>query len=53
VLLSGAGGAHPLWRRDGQELFYMSPADDIVGLDVGALLRADNRANHGHSSGRS
>src|SRR5262249_46664154 len=39
VRVSAAGGRHPLWRRDGQELFYLSPADDIVAQDVGALVR--------------
>jgi Tol biopolymer transport system component len=39
VPLSAAGGMHPLWRRDGQELFYMTPTDDIVAVDVGALSR--------------
>jgi len=39
VRLSAAGGTHPLWRHDGQELFYLSPADDIVAQDVASLLR--------------
>jgi len=39
VLLSAAGGTYPQWRRDGQELFYLSPAGDIVAQDVGALGR--------------
>jgi Tol biopolymer transport system component len=37
VLVSAGGGTHPHWRRDGKELFYLSPAGDIVAQDVGAL----------------
>ena len=30
--ISVEGGSHPKWRRDGQELFYLSPGSEI---DVG------------------
>lgn len=39
VRLSAAGGRHPVWRRDGRELFYLSPADEIIAHDVGAVLQ--------------
>jgi len=39
VRLSVDGGLHPLWRHDGQELFYLSPLDDVVAVDTGVLLR--------------
>jgi serine/threonine protein kinase len=42
VQLSSDGGRAPRWRRDGRELFYLSPDGKImsVGLLPGAALRA-------------
>jgi hypothetical protein len=28
------GGAQPLWRRDGKEIFYLSPDRKMVGVPV-------------------
>ena len=28
------GGMQPLWRRDGQELFYLSPQGQLMAVDV-------------------
>jgi predicted Ser/Thr protein kinase len=30
--ISTNGGAHPTWRRDGRELFYLSPNDDLMAV---------------------
>ena len=32
--VSTGGGAHPIWRRDGRELFYLSPNDDLMAVPV-------------------
>jgi eukaryotic-like serine/threonine-protein kinase len=32
--ISTAGGTLPLWRADGKELFYLSPARDVVVVEV-------------------
>ena len=32
--ISSAGGNHPRWRRDGKELFYLSPDGKIVAADI-------------------
>jgi tRNA A-37 threonylcarbamoyl transferase component Bud32 len=37
VRISSDGGDHPIWRRDGRELFYLSPSDEVVAVDVSAL----------------
>jgi len=34
--VSANGGAFPRWRRDGQELFYVAPGDEFVGVTVDA-----------------
>ena len=39
VRLSADGGTHPLWRGDGQEIFFMSPTDQIIAVDVSSLAR--------------
>ncbi len=33
-LVSVGGGAQPLWRRDGRELFYLSPDLKVLSVDV-------------------
>ncbi|MDP3716673.1 MAG: protein kinase [Acidobacteriota bacterium] len=38
--VSTGGGAHPIWRRDGRELFYLSPNDDLMAVPV-SLSDAD------------
>jgi serine/threonine protein kinase/Tol biopolymer transport system component len=32
--VSTSGGAAPRWRRDGKELFFLDPTDNIVAVDV-------------------
>jgi eukaryotic-like serine/threonine-protein kinase len=39
VRLSADGGQHPFWRADGAEIFFQSPTDEIVAVDVRALAR--------------
>lgn len=34
VRVSPAGGGRPAWRADGRELFYLSPAGDLMAADV-------------------
>ena len=31
---SAGGGSDPRWRRDGKELFYVSPADELMAVEV-------------------
>jgi eukaryotic-like serine/threonine-protein kinase len=31
------GGTNPSWRRDGKELFFLDPADNLVAVDVNSL----------------
>lgn len=31
---STRGGTNPSWRRDGKELFFLDPADNILAVDV-------------------
>ena len=40
--LSTNGGAFPTWRRDGRELFFVSPDDTVMAVDVtlGAAVNA-------------
>jgi Tol biopolymer transport system component len=33
-LISNAGGSQPRWRRDGKELFYISPAGSVMAVDI-------------------
>ncbi len=33
-LVSKGGGVMPRWRRDGKELFYISPDSQMVAVDV-------------------
>jgi len=37
VRLSAEGGEHPIWRRQGGELYYLSPSDEFVAVDVSRL----------------
>ena len=37
VRLSADGGEHPIWRRQGGELYYLSPSDEFVAVDVSRL----------------
>ena len=39
VQMSADGGKHPIWSRDAKELFYLSPTDEIVTVDVSAFER--------------
>ena len=32
--MSPGGGCYPRWRRDGKELFYLSPDNKIVSVEV-------------------
>src|SRR4029077_11981360 len=34
--ISIEGGSHPKWRRDGKELFYLSPDRKLVSVEMGA-----------------
>jgi hypothetical protein len=35
-LISANGGTRPSWRRDGRELFYMSPEGMLTAVDIAA-----------------
>jgi dipeptidyl aminopeptidase/acylaminoacyl peptidase len=39
IQVSVDGGEHPMWRRDNQELFYLSPTDEIVVVDMASFAR--------------
>ena len=39
VRVSLAGGGHPMWRRDAKELVFVSPADDMMAVDMSAYER--------------
>lgn len=34
--ISSAGGAHPRWRRDGKEIFYIAPDKTLMAVEVAA-----------------
>jgi Tol biopolymer transport system component len=34
IPISTAGGGHPLWRRDGNELYFLSPGDDVMAVTL-------------------
>ena len=34
VQVSTHGGGHPQWRRDGNELFFLTPADEMMSVSV-------------------
>jgi serine/threonine-protein kinase len=46
--ISAAGGRGPLWSRDGSELFYVSPDDQMMAVSIttsgGTLVRGEPRA---------
>src|SRR4029450_13092090 len=44
VPVSINGGSHPIWRNDGTELFFLSPADDLM---VVPLTRSGNSISVG------
>jgi hypothetical protein len=33
-VISTSGGTRPLWRRDGKELFYVSPTGELMSVSV-------------------
>lgn len=35
-LISKGGGVMPRWRRDGKELFYISPSNEMMSVDIAA-----------------
>jgi serine/threonine protein kinase len=39
VQVSVEGGEHPFWRQDGAEMYFLSPSDEIVAVDVSMLAR--------------
>jgi len=43
VSVSNAGGAYPLWSRDGRELFYVEPGSPVPRL-MSVAVRADEPA---------
>lgn len=36
--VSSAGGGYPRWRGDGKELFYLSPGNEVVAVDIDGLV---------------
>ena len=34
IAVSADGGAHPFWRGDGAELFYLGPVDEVMSVSV-------------------
>jgi len=34
--VSSDGGMQPIWRRDGRELFYLSPRGELMSVEIGA-----------------
>ncbi len=32
--ISTSGGTDPMWRRDGKELFYLTPSDGVMAVEV-------------------
>ena len=39
--VSTDGGSQPLWRRDGRELFYLDPGNNLMAVDVKAGTTVD------------
>jgi len=39
VQISIDGGEHALWRQDGAEMYFLTPTDEVVAVDVSALTR--------------
>jgi hypothetical protein len=44
IAVSTAGGEQPVWRRDGSELFYLEPGDDVMAV---SLVRSGNSITPG------
>jgi eukaryotic-like serine/threonine-protein kinase len=41
IAVSTNGGAYPFWRRDGNELFFLDPGDDVMAVSLtrsGAMI---------------
>ena len=38
--VSTSGGTNPRWRRDGKELFFLDPSENIVAVDVNTSANA-------------
>ena len=34
IAVSTDGGSHPLWRRDAGELYFLSPGDDVMAVNL-------------------
>ena len=34
MAVSAGGGNHPFWRGDGEELFYLGPADEVMAVSL-------------------
>jgi eukaryotic-like serine/threonine-protein kinase len=34
IAVSSNGGAYPFWRRDGNELFFLDPGDDVMAVSL-------------------
>ena len=45
IQVSADGGEHPMWRADGLELFFLSPTDEIVAVDLSPLSRTGQPSN--------
>jgi len=43
-LISTWGGSHPRWRRDGKELFYVTPENELVAVEVRTATSAGRMA---------
>jgi Tol biopolymer transport system component len=44
IAVSVSGGSHPQWRRDGNELFFLDPGDDVM---VASLMRTGSTITPG------
>ena len=34
IPISTTGGAHPFWRRDGNEIYFLAPTDDVMAVPI-------------------
>jgi Tol biopolymer transport system component len=41
VRLSLNGGRHPSWRQDGQEVYFLSPTDEMMAVNTSGLARGE------------
>jgi hypothetical protein len=32
--VSSGGGIHPRWRRDGRELYFLGPGDEMMAVEI-------------------